>query len=207
MSSCVKSDKRILSYEERVLAHNPFCWNKENCIIKGHFVHFCTNLSWGWELNRCDQLIEQYWWSCWTDCSSGKDEPSELFCVLCTILTSIKPCACAEYFDWLSYLEMWFEGCGMKSETMADISILNSNLFVLYINLIWLQCAMMHIASLLVIRSGSHTMQRDYHLKLRYLLCSQIINRNVKTSVLPVPLWLYWVIVLLMWHCIHGNPT
>ncbi len=67
----------------------------------------------------------------------------------------------------------------MKSETMADISILNSNLFVLYIHLIWLQCAMMHIASLMVIRSGSHTMQRDYHLKLRYVLCSQIINRNV----------------------------
>ncbi len=72
-----------------------------------------------------------------------------------------------------------YQGCGMKSETMADISILNSNLFVFNINLIWLQCAMMHIASLMVIRSGSHTMQKDYHLKLKYLLCSQIINRNV----------------------------
>ncbi len=56
---------------------------------------------------------------------------------------------------------------------------LSSNLFVLYINLIWLQCVTMHIASLMVIRSGSHTIQRHYHLKLRYLLCSQIINRNV----------------------------
>ncbi len=68
--------------------------------------------------------------------------------------------------------------CGMKIETMADILILNSNLFVLYMNLTWLQCSMMYIASLVVIRSGSHTMQRDYHSKLRYLPWSQIINHN-----------------------------
>ena len=68
--------------------------------------------------------------------------------------------------SWMGHLSYTFiildmpnniKGCGMKSETMADISILNSNLFVLYINLIWLQCAMMHRASLMVIRSGSHT--------------------------------------------------
>ncbi len=74
------------------------------------------------------------------------------------------------------------EGCGMKSESMADISILISNSFVLYMNLTQLQCAMMHIASLMVIRSGSHTMQRDCHLKLRHLPCSQFINHNVLVS-------------------------
>ena len=36
----------------------------------------------------------------------------------------------------------------------------------------------MHIASAMVIRSGSHTRGRDYHLKLRHLPWSQIINHN-----------------------------
>ena len=35
------------------------------------------------------------------------------------------------------------------------------------------------VASLMVIKSASHTMERDYHLKLRYLLWFQIINHNV----------------------------
>ena len=37
----------------------------------------------------------------------------------------------------------------------------------------------MHIASPMVIRSGSHSLERDYHLKLRHLPCSQIINQSV----------------------------
>ncbi len=45
----------------------------------------------------------------------------------------------------------------MKSDSMADISILNGNAFLLYIDLTELQCARMHIASPMVIRSGSHT--------------------------------------------------
>ena len=37
----------------------------------------------------------------------------------------------------------------------------------------------MHIASPMVIRPGSHSMERDYHLKLRHLSCSQILNQSV----------------------------
>ncbi len=66
----------------------------------------------------------------------------------------------------------------MKIETMADISIPNSNPPALYMILTWLQCSMMYIASLKVIRSGPHTMPRDYHSKSRHPPWSQIIIHN-----------------------------
>ncbi len=72
---------------------------------------------------------------------------------------------------------MMVEVCGLRTDSMANISILNTNSFLLYMNLTLLQCAMMHIASLMVI-----TMERDYHLKLRHLPCSQIKSHNVVVS-------------------------